>query len=75
MLHIIYSILFILVLILIFRFWPFILFTCLFIWFYKRIKKPKDSACEVVSKKNVKTKDLEGMDLAMHISKKTSEKK
>lgn len=75
MLHIIYSILFILALILIFRFWPFILFTCLFIWFYKRIKKPKDSVCEVVSKKNVKTKDLEGMDLAMHISKKTSEKK
>ena len=64
MLHIIYSILFILILLI-----------GLFIWFYKRIKKPKDSACEVVSKKNVKTKDLEGMDLAMHISKKTSEKK
>lgn len=58
-----------------FRFWPFILLICLFIWFYKRIKKPKDSTCEVVSKKNVKTKDLEGMDLAMHISKKTNEKK
>ena len=56
------------------KFWPLILLIGLFVWFYKKIKKPK-TTCEVVSKENVKTKDLEGMDMALHISKKTSKKK
>lgn len=74
MLRIIYSILFVMIIAFMLKFWPLILLIGLFIWVYKKIKKPKNT-CEVISKENIKTKDLEGMDMALHISKKTNEKK
>ena len=62
------------VIVLMLKFWPLILLIGLFIWFYKKIKKPKKNY-ETNTKETIKTKDLDGMNMALHISRKTSEKK
>lgn len=69
---IIYSLIFVILLIVMIRFMPFILVGIVIYFLYKRlcVKKSVDNIRE---NSNTKIKDMDGMDMALHISKRNSE--